>query len=48
MPVFRIDSSVFEIFPDARFSAVIVHGVNNRVQDPRIDQLLTIAVEKVR
>ena len=47
MPVFRIDSSVFELFPDARFSAVIVRGVNNRHQDPRIDHLLTGAVDKV-
>ncbi len=48
MAVFRIDRSVFELFPEARFSAVVVRGANNRGENPRVDRLLDAAVESIR
>lgn len=48
MPVFRIDQSVFELFPNARFSVVIARGIRNDVENPDVERLLDEAVDRVR
>ncbi len=48
MAVFRIDRTVFELFPDARFSAVVVRGANNLGENARVERLLDEAAERVR
>lgn len=48
MSVFRIDQAVFDIFPNARFAAVVARGVNNRGENPAVADLLDEAVEQIR
>ncbi len=48
MSVFRVDQSVFDLFPNARFAAVVVRGARNTASDPRVDELLSSAVAQVR
>jgi len=46
--VFRVDQSVFDLFPNARFAAVVVRGANNQERVPEIDRLLDEAVARVQ
>lgn len=48
MPVFRVDQSVFDLFPNARFSVVIARGLRNDVENSDVEQLLDEAVKQVR
>lgn len=48
MAIFRIDPTVFELFPNARFSAVVVRGINNHGENPQIAKLLDDSVAQVR
>jgi DNA/RNA-binding domain of Phe-tRNA-synthetase-like protein len=48
LPVFRVDQSVFDLFPNARFSAVVLSGANNSQSVPEIDRLLDEAIAHVR
>jgi DNA/RNA-binding domain of Phe-tRNA-synthetase-like protein len=48
MAIFRIDPAVFELFPNARFSAVVARGVNNHGENPRVTHLLDESVAQVR
>ncbi len=48
MSVFRVDQSVFDLFPNARFAAVVVRGANNTGRIPEIDRLLDDAVARVQ
>lgn len=46
--VFRIDREVFELFPNARFAAVVACGVNNQGDNPAVADLLDHAADGVR
>jgi DNA/RNA-binding domain of Phe-tRNA-synthetase-like protein len=46
--VFQIDPDVFELFPHARFAAVVARGVNNQGENPAVADLLDHAVGQVR
>jgi len=46
--VFRIDQAVFELFPNARFAAVVARGVNNQDENPAISDLLDESVQQIR
>jgi DNA/RNA-binding domain of Phe-tRNA-synthetase-like protein len=46
--IFRVDQAVFELFPKARFSAVVVRGVDNHGENPRVAELLDESVAQVR
>lgn len=48
MAVFRIDPSVFGLFPNARFAAVVARGVNNQGDNGAVSDLLDQAVDQVR
>lgn len=48
MPIFRVDSAVFDLFPNARFSAVVLRGVDNGTPNPQVDALLDEAVARLR
>ncbi len=48
MPVFRVDQSVFELFPNARFAAVALRGASNTGTNPEIEQLLDDAAARVQ
>ncbi len=48
MPIFRVDPAVFDLFPNARFSAVVVRGADITTPNPEVDRLLNAAVELVR
>jgi DNA/RNA-binding domain of Phe-tRNA-synthetase-like protein len=46
--IFRVDPAVFELFPNARFSAVVVRGVDNHEENTRVTALLDESVAQVR
>jgi len=46
--VFQIDPNVFELFPNARFAAVVARGVNNQGDNPAVADLLDHAANQVR
>ena len=48
MSVFRVDQSVFDLFPNARFAAVVLRGATNDGRNLEIDQLLDEAVARVQ
>ncbi|HEX3721352.1 MAG TPA: phenylalanine--tRNA ligase beta subunit-related protein [Nitrolancea sp.] len=48
METFRIDKAVFELFPNACFSAVVVRGVDNHGGNSRVGELLQASVRQVR
>jgi DNA/RNA-binding domain of Phe-tRNA-synthetase-like protein len=46
--LFRIDQAVFELFPNARFAAVVARGANNQGENPAIADLLDESVDQIR
>ena len=48
MTLFRIDQAVFELFPNARFAAVVARGANNQGENPAIADLLDESVDQIR
>lgn len=48
MSVFRVDRAVFDLFPQARFAAVVARGVDNQSDNPAVADLLDEAVDQIR
>lgn len=48
MTLFRIDPAVFEAFPNARFAAVVVRGIDNRRSADEASERMTQAVATAR
>jgi len=48
LAIFRVDPQVFDLFPNARFAAVVVRDAHNEARNARIDELLVEAEARVR